>query len=133
MIGRTIRWGSAAAALLAACAGLAQTPAAPAAPAPPAGDRTALCWAAITSATVRYAAANNRMPGSDNILGEALSYIDGKIRGRYPDDARLVAAMRAGLAELGRSDIDRAAGECLDAYRIEATHFTELTLRSMRR
>lgn len=133
MVRRTIWRGCGAAAiLLTACAGLAQTPAAPT-PAPaPAGDRTGFCWAAITNANMRYYAANRRMPGSDDILGEALSYFDGKIRGRYPDDDRLVEAMRAGAAEFGRSDIEQAARECLDAYGVEARRFTELTVRSMR-
>jgi hypothetical protein len=133
MIKKAILRGGAAATLLAAGAGLAQTPIAPT-PAPtPATDRTAFCWAAITNATMRYYAAAGRMPGSDNLLGEALSYIDGKIRGRYRDDDQLVEAMRAGAAEFGRSNIEQAATECLDAYRAEATQFTELTVRSMRR
>ena len=130
MIGRMIRRVSGGVALLfAAGAGFAQAPTV----AVPAGDRTGLCWAAITNAMLRYVAANNRMPGSDNLLGEALSYIDGKIRGRYPDDGQLVAAMRAGAAEFGRSDMDRAITECLAAYRTEATQFTDLALRAMRR
>jgi len=130
MIRRTL-WGASGgvAILFAACAGFAQASTASA----PAGDRTAFCWAAITNAMLGYVAANNRMPGSDNVLGEALSYIDGKVRGRYPDDAQLVAAMRAGAAEFGRSNMDQAITECIDAYRTEATQFTELALRAMRR
>ena len=100
-----------------------------AAPAPPLteGDqRTAFCWVALTNATMRVAAQTGHMPGGE--LGEALGFINGKMRGRFPDDARLTEAVRAGSAAFGRADINEAARTCLQDYREEMAHFTEVTV-----
>jgi hypothetical protein len=104
--------------------------AAPATPA--AGDeRTAFCWVAITNAAMRVRVRTGRMP--DGLLGGALDYINGKVRGRYSDDEQLVAALRAGADAFGRADIDEAAAGCLRDYEQEMRRFTDLSWRAMSR
>ena len=94
-------------------------------------QRTALCWVAITNATIRVVAQTRRMP--EGVLGEALGYINGKMRGRYPDDAQLAEAIRVGLEAFGRADIDQAARSCLQEYRDEMSHFSEVSIRASTR
>ena len=97
-----------------------------------ADQRTALCWVTLTNATMRVVAQTGRMP--EGVLGEALGYINGKMRGRFPDDARLAEAVRAGSAAFGRaSDIDEAARNCLEEYRTEMSHFSDVTIRAATR
>jgi hypothetical protein len=96
------------------------------APAPPAAsardDRTAFCWAAITNAAVRTELRTERRPEGE--LGAALNFINGKIRGRYPDEVQLEAAMRAGYEAFGRADIEQAAETCLREIREEMSQYT---------
>jgi hypothetical protein len=96
------------------------------APAPPTAtardDRTAFCWAAITNAALRTELSTERRP--EGALGDARYYIIGKIRGRYPDDEQLEAAMRAGYEAFGRADIEQAAESCLREIREEILLFT---------
>lgn len=60
----------------------------------------------------------------DGELHGALSYINGKMRGRYPDDDQLEAAMRAGSEAFGRVNIEQAAESCLRELRQEMLLFT---------
>ena len=97
-----------------------------------ADQRTAFCWVAITNAVMRNTVSNGRMP--EGALTEAMIYINGKIRGRYPDDEQLVAAMRVGAEEFGRiPDINQAASTCVRELREEMSRFTGLAVRSMGR
>lgn len=92
-----------------------------------ADQRTALCWVTLTNATMRVVAQTGRMP--DGVLGEALGYINGKMRGRFPDDARLAEAVRAGSSAFGRvSDINETARSCLQEYQTEMSHFSDVTI-----
>jgi hypothetical protein len=90
--------------------------------------RTAFCWVALTNATLRVVVETRRMPGG--ALGEALGFINGKMRGRFPDDAQLAQAVRLGSAAFGRADINEAARSCLQEYRDEMSHFSEVTIRA---
>ena len=105
------------------------------APAPPTAtardDRTAFCWAAIANAALRAEMRTERVPEGE--LGDARNYINGKIRGRYPDDAQLEAAMRAGSEAFGRADIEQAAESCLREIREEMLLFTGPAEPSMER
>ena len=101
----------------------------PQAPALPERDlRTAFCWVALTNATMRVVAQTRRMP--DGVLSEALGYINGKMRGRFPDDGQLAEAVRAGSTAFGRADINEAASSCLQEYRDEMSHFSQVTIRA---
>jgi len=105
------------------------------APAPPTAtardDRTAFCWAAIASAALRTELRTERVP--DGELGNARSYINGKMRGRYPDDEQLEAAMRAGYEAFGHADFEQAAEGCLREIREEMLLFTGPTELSVER
>ena len=106
--------------LIVALAAALQAPAPPAAAARDA--RTAFCWAAITNAAVHTELRTERRPEGE--LGAAFNYIIGKMRGRYPEDAQLEAAMRAGYEAFDRSDIEQAAESCLREVREEILLFT---------
>ena len=91
-------------------------------------QRTAFCWVAITNAALRAVAQTRRMPGGT--LGEPLPYINGKMRGRYPDDAQLAEAVRIGSGAFARADIDQAADNCLREYLEEMADFSRVTIRA---
>ena len=101
--------------LVFALAAFLQAPAAPTDTAR--DDRTAFCWAAIGNAALRKELRSERALARE--LADARNYIIGKMRGRYPVDDQLEAAMRAGYEAFGRSDIEQAAESCLRETREE--------------